>query len=365
MPLRPNTAIREAARNAAAHRGMSVVVLLVTAAITAVTFLTAGRAAAAEDEILRSVDEAGPRLITVTVEEPAPGLDDAALDRLATIAGTNWVLGLGPARDVRSGVLGRNATVAAREVLTGLPAEVTVDRGRAPKAGEAILGVEPQRILQLLEPSGTVIDGGLSRPLVGRFGSSGAIADLDRLVLVQPDDSAPRRATLVYVLAVEADQVSLITDQILALSGLDPEVVNVQTSAALVDLDRVLSGQMGALSRQIALGAIGAGIVLISLTMALALNSRRRDYGRRRALGASRSALVALSIVEAVIPIVIGVVAGTALGLAVILLWLDVVPPPTFVLATIALIGTTGIAAAVPPAALAAWRDPVEILRVP
>ena len=366
MPLRPEAAVLEAARNARAHRATTLVLVFVTVAMTAVTFLTAGRAAAAEDEVLRSVDEAGPRLVVLNIAEPSPGLTEGALERFGSIQGVEWVLGLGPARDVRSQATGERVNVAARDILTELPNEVTIELGRPPRPGEALVGAQPQERLHMAEPSGWLLDNDIQRAVVGRFDASGVITDLDRLVLIQPEDAEPRYATPVYALAADANQVQTIVDQMRSVAGVtDPDVLNVQTSPELIELGRVVTGQVGTLSRQLALGAIAVGLLLVSLTMTLALNNRRRDFGRRRALGASRSALISLTLLEAAIPVVIGVIAGTAIGLGSVHLWVGTSPPLHFVAATVVLVAMAGTAAAIPPAAMAAWQDPLKTLRVP
>ena len=367
MSLRGRRAVQEAARSAYAHRATTLVLGLVALAMTATTFLTAGRAAAAETEVLASVDDAGPRLISVNIAEPSPGVSREGLDRFAEIDGVDWVLGLGAARDIRSQATGQRINVAARDILTPMPSEVTIELGRHPRPGEAIVGAETQRRLHLIEPAGWLLDGGEQRAVVGRFSSSGAITDLDRLVLIQPaDDAQPRSATLVYLLATDASLVDSIVRQVHALAGVIPaEALSVQTSPELIKLSAVLSGQVGALSRQLALGVIAVGIVLVALTMTLALNTRRRDFGRRRALGASRSALLAITLLEAAIAVVAGVVCGAVLGFVSVTLWIGTAPPLSFLAAATVLIALAGIFAAVPPAALAAWQDPLKILRVP
>lgn len=110
---------------------------------------------------------------------------------------------------------------------------------------------------------------------------------------------------------------------------------------------------------------MSAGLVLVALTMTLALNSRRRDFGRRRALGASRSALVALTLLEASLPVLVGVGLGIITGLIALRLSLGVLPGAAFVAAAGALIAVAGTAAAIPPALVASMRDPMLILRVP
>lgn len=365
MALTPRTALREAARNAIAHRATTIVLALVATAMTAVTFLTAGRAAAAEAEIIESVDATGPRLITLSIEEPSPGIDHAGIARIAGIDGIEWILALGPAHDIRSAATGQRAGVAARSLLTDLPPEVSIDRGREPRQGEALIGPQPQHALAMIEPAGAIIDEGTSRAVVGRFTSSGAIADLERLVLVQPEDREVECSTLAYVLVKDPLRVESTAAQIRALAGVPADQVVVSTSDELVLLGEVLSGQIGALSRQLAIGAIGAGVVLVALTMTLAVGTRRRDFGRRRALGATRSGIIALTILEAAIPVLTGTLLGTVIGLIAVTAWVGTTPPTSFIAGGAALIAIAGVAAAIPAAAHAAWQDPLSVLRVP
>lgn len=147
--------------------------------------------------------------------------------------------------------------------------------------------------------------------------------------------------------------------------GISEDQVQISTADELIALGGVVSGTVGLFGRQIALGTVAAGMVLIALAMTLALVSRRRDFGRRRALGATRSALVALTLMEAGIPVVLGAVAGTALGAVGIAVLAGAAPPLLFTAGAFVLISVTGTASAVVPAVISARRDPLRILRVP
>jgi hypothetical protein len=94
------------------------VLAIIALAMTAVTLLTAGRAAGAERDIQASVEAAGPRLITINVAAPSPGFDYAALSRLKDISGVSWVLGLGPAVDIQPAISGLEVNVAGREIAS-------------------------------------------------------------------------------------------------------------------------------------------------------------------------------------------------------------------------------------------------------
>lgn len=92
---------------------------------------------------------------------------------------------------------------------------------------------------------------------------------------------------------------------------------------------------------------------------------RRRDFGRRRALGATRTMIVALMVGQVCLLATIGATAGAAVGLALLLARGEPTPPLEFI-AALAL-GVTLAAATVCslPAVWAATRDPLRELRVP
>jgi putative ABC transport system permease protein len=363
MALRADAALRAALTQQRSRPGTTIVLALVALAMSFATFATAGSAAAAEADVAASVEAAAPRLITMTVTEPHPGADRDAVARIESLGHAEWVLALGPARDVRSAE-GVRANVAARTLLSPLPDLATIQHGAAPEAGDAIVSESVADRLQLEHPVGRLIDGGVMRAIVGEFTASGSIESLDRLVLVGGGEEASERATLIYLLADDATAVAGIVQAVRAVAGIPPEQLQIQTSDRLIELADAVSGTIGGLARQLALGAITTGVVLTALTVTLSLNSRRRDFGRRRALGASRSALVALILLEVAIPITAGTVVGSIAGWCFVSLT-GAAPPASFVLSASALIAILGTAAAAPPSVRAAFQDPMRILRVP
>lgn len=365
MALASRKAVAEAARSSRAHPATTIVLVLVALATTIATFLTAGRAAATEAEILASVEAAGARLIAVTVTEPHPGLSSTAVERLASVGDVDWVLALGPARDVTSTSTGVRANIAARTVLTPLPDLVEIDPGRIPRPGEAVVSEDGVRRLQLEAASGSLTDDGVPRSIVGEFSAGGAVENLERLALVYPDAESSELATLVYVLADDATHVNAIVEAVRAVAGVPIDNLAIETSEQIIELGNAASGSIGSLGRQLSAGAIAAGAILSALTVTLALLSRRRDIGRRRALGASRSAIVALALLETSMPIIVGAAGGTLVGGLAVVALSGSPPPLAFAAAAPALIAIISIASSVPPALRAAWQDPLRILRVP
>ena len=89
---------------------------------------------------------------------------------------------------------------------------------------------------------------------------------------------------------------------------------------------------------------------------------RRRDLGRRRTLGIGRADLVLLVAVRTAAPAVLGAVVGAGTGYAVVVgqggaLGLD------FVAGVAVLAALTAVVASLLPAAFAAFRDPVRVMR--
>lgn len=104
---------------------------------------------------------------------------------------------------------------------------------------------------------------------------------------------------------------------------------------------------------------------LIGFTPAIASLGRRRDYGRRRALGATKSAISALALGENAIPVIAGAVIGTVLAVTAIGVLTGVVAHVGLIVAVPILVSLAGIAATVPSTIWVAVRDPVSVLRIP
>jgi putative ABC transport system permease protein len=91
----------------------------------------------------------------------------------------------------------------------------------------------------------------------------------------------------------------------------------------------------------------------------------RRDFGRRRALGATRGQLMALVVLATLWPALAGTLVGTALGVLYLGSRLDQLPEWRFPVAVGILTVLVFATASAVPAAVAATRDPLRVLRVP
>lgn len=347
-----------------AHTVTAILVALVAAFMSGAVFASAGRAAMTEREVLASIESSAPRLITVSLQSPAPGYSPEIISVLQSLDRIDWLVALGPVLDVGNPSIPVRRSLA-RHLLTPLPPEVDIVAGHYPGPGEALLSEQTMTSLGYSLPAGTLeVDNPYG--IVGSYQSSGALSDLERLVLLGPEIDADIQAFQLYIAATDIDSVSLVTSQILDLSTREQaNSITIGTSEELIVITRTVSGELGAFSRQLSAGVLAGGAILIGLTSAIASLGRRRDYGRRRALGATRSAIVVLALAENAIPILTGAFAGTTLAVGIIGILTGSVAHLGLVIAVPILVSLAGITSTVPAVIWVATKDPVSVLRIP
>ena len=358
----------EAIRVAASQRVGSLVVLATVAAVFVSVLTTAGRAAELERNVLGAIGTAETRLITLTDERGGADIDAGAIERLARLDSVEWAIGLGLAEDARNSSLGPGADPVPARAVYGDITRIAELSGRPPRTGEAIVGREAQSVLGLDVPAGAVgTSSGASLAVVGAFRpTSSVVRSLDRSVLFVPEPADPVRIRSIHVMVRRSESVASSAQAAVALLGAtDPGEVTVTTSEALAEIREAVSGQLTASSRGLGLGTLLVGLGIISAVATAVVTMRRVDFGRRRALGARRADVVVLVVFQY---LALGL-AGSAVGSAIGLIGFATVTgdrvSADFVVATAVLTTLVTAAAAVPPAILAAFRDPVRVLRVP
>jgi len=367
---RAGALVRDGLATARAQPVATATAALVVAMVCLVVLLTTGRSAAAERDVVASFDSVGTRLVVVADAGGAAGIADSSVPQIAALSGVTWAFGLGNAQDTSDADVGTGAgDVPMRAFVGDLPAEVRIVAGRAPvRPGEVLVGVDAQRALHLADPVGALtVDGGARRAgVVGAVAASGPLAFLDGLALRFPEADEHADVRYVYVLVDDASHAADVADAVRSiLRADDPSAVEVQTSDGAIALRDVVAGRVGAAGRQTMAVVLGVGLVLVTVTMLGAVAGRRRDFGRRRALGASRSAVVVLVLVQSVCAAVVGALVGTAGGLMALTTTHSDLPGIRFVVGVAGLAVLVTLVGAVPPAVAAARRDPVRILRVP
>ena len=121
---------------------------------------------------------------------------------------------------------------------------------------------------------------------------------------------------------------------------------------------------MATFGRTLLLGVLGGGALLVAIVTLADVLVRRKDLGRRRALGATRGAILFLVVLRTLAPALLGAALGVAAGLYATSR-LGAMPPWPFTLGTATLALLAASVAAIPPALYAATRDPVRVLRTP
>jgi len=356
----------EALRMALAQPIATAVTSVIVAAACGVILSTTGQTVAIERDVLGRIDDAGTRTIVVEDTEGRADLDQGVVQRIEALAGVDWAVGFSVTRDARPAGIGGGAAVPIRGLVGELPTTVsTTSWDRRP--GAALAGVDALAALGFATAAGPVQPVAVDEPqlaVVGRLSADAPLDFLNRglLTVVAPDEHVMR----IIVLAESTQDVPELADGIReVLDPADPASVAIQTSDALLQVRAAVRGELGIWGRNLVTVVLGAGLVLTALNVFGAVTARRRDFGRRRALGASRTDVLLLVTAQTVATAVAGAALGVAAGMAVVLQLIGTSPQFEFgaAIAVLAVIATA--IAALPPAIVAAYRDPVRILRVP
>lgn len=273
---------------------LSGAVAVVCAAVVVTTLATSGRTVGAERAVLARIDDAGTRTIQLIDDRAAP-----EFGRICWPPSPDWTPRHGRSGSGRSRTSVRPPWPVARRCR---PAPWSARRRtcgwlRQPAARlmprpTALVGSGSQRRLGLAAAAGTVESvEGRQYAVVGAFTAGGPLSDLQDSVLltgVAPD--VPLRR-----ITVEARTADLVLPLAMLLRGLvgpgGEGGVGIEISADLVQAQQAVRGELAGYSRAIVLQALGAGLLLMAGAVLTGVNARRRDFGRRRALGAARGQL--------------------------------------------------------------------------
>jgi len=370
--------LREAVAAAKSQRVASLATMLVVAALAGAVLLTAGRVAGIEHRVLSTIDSAASRTVVFRLEGGA-GVDPSVVQRLATVADIEWLAAVGPAQDGVNAALPEGKRVPMRMVWsTDLsvfsPAAATPSPVDSPRV---FLSDQAVSEFGLLEAAGAVRPlTGVALPVAGRSIVPEYLEQFEPLTLIVPVDplervpatSADGRGALSMIVARFADpyRIEGLLPTVVELIGADSrDKVQVGRSGSLAELRDVLSGQLSASNFTIVLGIFSV-LVLVQAGILFALVLlRRRDFGRRRALGASQRLIVTMLVAQTAFLAVAGAVTGAVIAALVLAIGGDPLPALTYFLAVVVLAVLAAVAAAVLPAIVAARREPISELRVP
>lgn len=367
--------VLEATRSARAAPIPSLVTALVAIAVSMVVLLTTGRTVGASQAVLARIDEAEPRVITVTDTEGDAGLDPSVVERIRSLSGVSEVVALSKTSEAINPKLTRRDPVGLYTAWGDLPKRSSMTIGRTPYEDEVIIDEAAMELLGIGDGIGEIgVAGGLSWPVVGTFATDGVFAGFDYSALRKtsmatsddPRASQDMQVRQVRVLAASTDDVAAIADHIAKVLGADDtKSLRIATSGDFAELRKAISGDLGRFGRDLVLMVLASGMLLGMLNTSALILMRRRDLGRRRALGATRGLLVRLLVLQSTLPSVLGAFLGCVGGAVILDTSSDPLPELPFYVALVFLTVLASALAALGPSTSAAWRDPIKVLRQP
>ncbi|MGO3796930.1 MAG: hypothetical protein ACTJGR_07420 [Pauljensenia sp.] len=361
--MSPWSLLREALRSAWAQKIPSALIVLVTAAMSVSALTTVGQAAARDRDIREQLDLAGARALTITDSLGHGLITPALLALVRDTSGVEQAVALSTPLDVSNGAIPGSQKVPAWEVSD--PALVThLTRGRAPQAGEGITSATVMDTLRLGTPAGWVqSDQILQYPLVAEGTTAPGFEDLDAGVIIQAGPDTDYRQLRVII--DDIAHVPATQRAVLAMIGTsDPTQIQVDSPQGIAMTSQLLTGQIAAGNRATLLLILGAGAFFVAIVSLTDVLLHRKDLGRRRALGITRGALTTLTTLRTTGPALLGAVLGGT-GALIWSTTRGVAPPADFTAAVTILTTLVALVATIPPAAWAAHRDPVTVLRTP
>lgn len=356
---------REVAASALAQGVLSSIMVLVMGGSVVAILATAGRSAATEAAVLDRIDAAGTRTVTVMISGEHPQVSTALVDTIAALPLVESVVGLGRVVDATAAAIPDGERIGIRPVygqIAGTPVDARIHPG-------PVVLVDPEHLRPVGLPGGAgvlrVLDGP-EYPVGGSFGAPEFLAPYQPLAVIPiaPDD--PTTFATIVIVATAAHNVELTTDLVRGyLVDIPPEDLTIANSDSLVALQRAISGELTSSSHAIILGVLAVTVAITLAVVTGAVLLRRKDLGRRRALGATRPTIIVLIMGQVLLLSVVATLAGVAVGLAATALSGHPPPPWTFTLAVAVAVVLAATTAAALPAVLAAHRDPLRELRVP
>lgn len=365
MPL-----LREAVAAARSQVVASLLTVVMVAGMCTAALLTTGRTVAAEQAALDQLDAAGTRSLIVRAGANA-GLTTALLADLTAVEGIESVACFGPIVDARNVTVGGAAAPVALRPAYGTIGTRQLRPGQHPTGPVVFASAAATRTWGLHEGTGGVVtDHGQHLTVTDYLDVPEHLRFLEPLAVVPGDMSEERPLTLLVILTRTPSEVAAVEALLRAmladlLHSTTPGEVTIDTSADLATIRAAVSGELGTYARGTVLAILALSAVLVAVNLLALVTMRRKDFGRRRALGATRGLITVLLLTQTGLLAAVGATFGVAGSLAVLAATGSPLPGARFTLAVAvaAMLAATG--AALLPAITAARRDPLHELRVP
>lgn len=345
---------------------VSFLIALLVAGMCVAVGMTAGRAEGVQQQVLGTIDAAGTRSIVVRAE-PEAGVDSSVITRLTALDGVEWVGALGPSSDARNAAFEGGTPVAARVLYTTDSSALGIPEQSAAPGRVAFGSPRALRILGLPERVGVVRVGRATElAVVGEVDLPDHLGFLDPHLIVPAEPSVVGPVALLVVVADSPALVGPVSEVLRdLLAAVDPGSITITTSEAFAQLRAVIGGQLGAFSESLVVAVCVLLACLLSVLGFGVVMLQRKEFGRRRALGATRGFIVAIVLLRTLVVGAIGAFLGSVATWGILLGNGDPVPDAGFLLSVAVLAILTAGAGALLPAIVASRRDPALELRVP
>ncbi|PQZ93680.1 permease [Arthrobacter sp. MYb227] len=361
--------LREALATTWANKVPSALVCLIVAAMCIMTISTVGRTAAAEAQVAERINSAGARELVLSDKRGADLIGSSLISMASRLSVTDRAVGIKSPVDVHNTVIGAGGDpIPAWPIVGDIETVAVLDSGRLPGPGEALISGTALKKLGLQQPIGSASLADSTVPIdytiVGSFTAREPFTDLAHgLIFGAPSGSS---ATHLHIVLKDAAQAASAQRAVIGLFGElpDPESISVRSPLQLAQLHDEIVGDLGSFGRTLLYGALGIGALLVGIVVFADILVRRKDLGRRRALGATRANIILLMLLRTLIPAIIGGVLGMGVGMG-LAARAGSLPPLDFCLGIVVLALVVAGASALVPATYAAHSDPVKVLRTP
>ena len=345
---------------------ISAISFVLMAAMVTAVMLTTGKAVGSQEAVLSSVDAVTSRSIVVRAE-PSAGLDATALDRIGMIDGVSWAVGFGPAVDANNIRIAGGPKVPVRLAYASSFASVGIPRN-IPMLGRSLYASREaaDQMGAVQGAAGLATTVGREYSLVGVLKTPKNLRFLEPLAIV-PSESNQAAGLSVMVVVVDSPTMADAVARAVAssLGETDASKVTIESSQELAQLRKDVDRQLSRFGRNLVIAILGITSSLIAVMLYSLVLLRRKDFGRRRALGASRSFIVLMLLAQTGYVAAASTIGGLGLSAAILAIGGDPLPTARFCLALGVLTISTALSATALPAAVAANRDPIRELRVP
>lgn len=352
----------EALLDLLAQRLRTALGVVILAGLVVLVLVVHGRAVGSQQDLEAMLDDPASRVLRLSGAQNNVAIDPGVVRATAGFAHVSETFALSSPRTVRSRRVPQRSALLrwVSDLPSGaLPAGATIGCGE----GLALEGA--RNGLGLRDGVGAVLSDDIPMSVAASGTTPAGLELLDRTVLVVPCDTETEFGDLV-VITTSSDAVPAVADAVLALfSPQDRGNLQLESQSASIDRARGVAEAANRTAHNTSVIAALAASLATGLLLAFMVVQRRRDYGRRRAIGATRGAVVVIIVAQAwltmLAALAVAFAATAALGAAG---WVPVATPGFLAGLTIMLLSGAPIGGVV-AGLIAATRDPLREIRVP